>query len=153
MRMQSTLDLGIELVDGDRGGRQPVKQLGWGAPAAVAVATQEGGQAGLAQPLGGLRGGIALQEVQRDVAVQAGKDSLGAWPVGLQQGAELVGGSGLGLQVVGAQARDGLQVTGGGIGGCRRRSRWPSVRRSSASLKLSPGRTWLWTLPSGVGRR
>jgi hypothetical protein len=37
--------------------------------------------------------------------------------VGLQQGAELVGGSGLGLQVVGAQARDGLQVTGGGIGG------------------------------------
>ena len=61
MRMQSTLDLGIELVDGDRGGRQPVKQLGWGAPAAVAVATQEGGQAGLAQPLGGLRGPIALQ--------------------------------------------------------------------------------------------
>jgi hypothetical protein len=50
-------DLGIELVDCDRGGPQPVKQLGWGAPAAVAVAAQEGGQAGLAQPLGGLRGG------------------------------------------------------------------------------------------------
>jgi hypothetical protein len=81
MRMQSTLDLGIELVDGDRGGRQPVKQLGWGAPAAVAVATQEGGQAGLAQPLGGLRGGIALQDLQRDVAVQTGKDGLapGQW--------------------------------------------------------------------------
>jgi hypothetical protein len=74
-------DLGIELVDCDRGGPQPVKQLGWGAPAAVAVATQEGGQAGLAQPLGGLRGGIALQDLQRDVAVQTGKDGLapGQW--------------------------------------------------------------------------
>jgi hypothetical protein len=117
MRMPSTLDLGIELVARDRGGPQPVKQLGWGAPAAVAVAAQKGGQAGLAQPLGGLRGPIALQDLQRDVAVQAGKDSLGAWPVGLQQGAELHGGRGLGLQVVGAQARDVLQVQGGGIGG------------------------------------
>ena len=88
-------DLGIELVDRDRGGAQPVKQLPWGAPAALAVAAQEGGQAGLAQPLGGLGGGIALQEVQRDVAVQAGKDGLGARPVGRQQGAELVGGGGL----------------------------------------------------------
>jgi hypothetical protein len=93
------------------------------------VAAQEGGQAGLAQPLGGLRGGIALQEVQRDVAVQAGEDSLGAWPVGLQQGAELVGGGGLGLQVVGAQARDGLQVQGGGIGGLQAAQPVPSVRR------------------------
>jgi hypothetical protein len=110
-------DLGIELVDGDRGGPQPVKQLCWGAPAAIAVAAQEGGQAALAQPLGGLRGPIALQEVQRDVAVQAGNGGLGARPVGLEQGAELVGGGGLGLQVVRAQARDGLQVQGGGIGG------------------------------------
>ena len=53
-----------------------MQQLGWGAPAAVAVATQEGGQAGLAQPLGGLRGPIALGEVQRDVAVQTGKMAL-----------------------------------------------------------------------------
>jgi hypothetical protein len=65
------------------------------------VAAQEAGQVGLAQPLGGLRGPIALQDLQRDVAVQAGNESLGAWPVGRQQGAELHGGSGLGLQVVG----------------------------------------------------
>jgi hypothetical protein len=70
MRMPSALDLGIELVDRDRGGPQPVKQLPWGAPAALAVAAQEGGQAGLAQPLGGLGGGIALQDLQRDVAVR-----------------------------------------------------------------------------------
>lgn len=51
LRLPSTLDLGVELVDCDRGGPQPVKRLGWGASAAVAVAAQEGGQAGLAQPL------------------------------------------------------------------------------------------------------
>jgi hypothetical protein len=41
-------DLGIELVNRDRGGAQPGQQLGWGASAARAVAAQEGGQAGLA---------------------------------------------------------------------------------------------------------
>jgi hypothetical protein len=72
---------------------------------------------------------------------------------GRQQGAELHGGGGLGLQVVGAQARGARRWRVAASVGCRRRSRWPSVRRSSASLKLSPGRRWPWTLPSGVGRR
>jgi len=58
-----------------------VKQLRRGAPAAITVVAQEGGQAGLAQPLGGLRGGTALQEVQRDVAVRRAKMALapGQW--------------------------------------------------------------------------
>jgi hypothetical protein len=74
-------DLGIELVDGRPGRPAAGEAPALGAPAALAVAAQRGGQAGLAQPLGGLRGGIALQEVQRDVAVQAGKMALapGRW--------------------------------------------------------------------------
>jgi hypothetical protein len=57
---------------------------------------------------------VALQEGQGDRAVQAGEDGLGARPVGIQQGAELVGGRGLGRDVVVAQPCQGLQVQGGG---------------------------------------
>src|SRR4029453_15647536 len=46
MRVAVPPDRGMGLVARDRGGPQPVKQLGWGAPAAVAVAAQKGGQAG-----------------------------------------------------------------------------------------------------------
>jgi hypothetical protein len=67
------------------------------------VAPAERGQAALSQPFGCLGRRVALQEGQRDRAVQAGEDGLGARPVGIQQGAELVGGRGLGLQVVVAQ--------------------------------------------------
>lgn len=121
-------DLGIELVDGDRGGAQPVKQLGWGASAAIAVAAQEDGQAGLAQPLGGLWGGIALQEVQRDVAVQTGKMALApgqwassralSWLVAVVLASRW---SARGREMA-CRWRVAASV------GCRRRSRWPSVR-------------------------
>jgi hypothetical protein len=64
---------------------------GWG-PTAVAVSGQEGGQAPFAQACGRLRGRIALQERERDVAFDVGKDGLGAGPEGLQGGGELVDG-------------------------------------------------------------
>jgi hypothetical protein len=81
------------------------------------MAPAERGQPALSQPLGCLGCRVALQEGQGDRAVEAGEDGLGAGPVGLQQGAELVGGRGLGRQMIVAQPCQGLQVTSGSVQG------------------------------------
>jgi hypothetical protein len=96
---------------------QPGEQLGGAAAAAVGMPAAEGRQADLAEPGGCLRRRIGLQEGQGDLGGQSGEDLLGAGPVSIQQGAELVAGGGLGLDVVLAQPDQGLQLAGGIVQG------------------------------------
>jgi hypothetical protein len=98
------------------------------------VSPAEGSQAGLAEPGRRLRGRVGIQERQSDLGAEPGEDLLGAGPVGVQQGAELVAGRGLGCQVIVTQPRQRLQLAGGGSSGRNLRNRCPSVRRESASL-------------------
>lgn len=79
---------------------QPGEQVGGAAATAVGMPAAEGRQAGLAEPGGCLGGGVGLQEGQGDRGAEPGEDLLGAGPVGVQQGAELVAGRDLGLDVV-----------------------------------------------------
>jgi hypothetical protein len=74
------------------------------------VAAAEGGQAGLAEPGGRLGGWIVGQEGQRDVAGQLAEHGLGFGPVGVQQRAQLVAGSGASTNVVLTQPDQGLQL-------------------------------------------
>ena len=103
------------------------------------MATQEGGQAGLAQPLGGLQGPIAFQDLQRDVAVRRATVALapGQWAasraLSFMVAVVLASRWSVRRREMACRFRVAASV------GCRRPSRWLSVRRSSASLKLSPG--------------
>jgi hypothetical protein len=77
----------------------------------------EGRHAGLAEAGGCLRGGVGLQEGQGDLGAEPREDLLGTGPMSVQQGAELVAGGGLGLDVVLAQPHQGLELAGGGVQG------------------------------------
>ena len=99
------------------------------APTAAARAARQGygrrgrNAAGRSRPGGPRRGGlptlgrIGVQEGQGDLGADPGEDLLGAGPVGVQQRAELVAGSGLGGHMVVTQPRQRLQLPGSGIQG------------------------------------
>src|SRR5579863_10739726 len=91
------------------GGAQAGEQLGGGAAAGVAVLDQEGGHPLLAQVRGGGRGRVAGQELQADRRLDVGADGLGAGPVGVEQGRELVGGRDPHLDEVAAGPDGGAQ--------------------------------------------
>ena len=82
---------------------QAGQQLRRGAPAAILMLAEEGGEALLAEAGGAVRGGVAAQEGERDRAVDIGEDGGGAGPEPLEQAAQLVGqGDARGDQVVAA---------------------------------------------------
>ncbi len=101
-------DLLIERVDGLRRLAERGEQLAGAAPAAVGVAAQEGSESSLAQPRRALRGRVALEEVERDLAVEPSEDRRGARPVLSEQHRELVGCRDARLHVVIPQAHQRL---------------------------------------------
>jgi hypothetical protein len=54
--------LGVQAARWGGCGPEALEELGWAAAAAVGVPAAEGGQAGLAEPGGGLWGGVGLEE-------------------------------------------------------------------------------------------
>ena len=84
--------LALKLVGASTGSAaQPSEQLGRCAPAAVVVAREEPGQPLLAQAMSVARAGVALEERQRDRAIDIGEHLGGAGPEALQLRAQLVG--------------------------------------------------------------
>src|SRR5713101_1670725 len=88
------LALGLRLgLAAEAGGCAPqaCEKNGQRAAAAVAVLSQELGEAFLAEPLGGLRSGVAVEEGERDRRIDVGEDGGCARPEALEQRAQLVG--------------------------------------------------------------
>lgn len=108
---------------------EPLEQLGRAAAAAVGMPAAERGQLVFVELGGGLRGRELGQKGEGDLGGEPEEDLLGAWPVGIQQRAELVAGRGPGRDVVVAQPYQRLQSRVAASTGSSRRSRWPSVRR------------------------
>src|SRR6266498_1551656 len=95
-----------------RGLAQAGHQLGGRPAAAVAVLGAERAHAGLAQVGRRRWGRVALQERQRDLAFDVGKDRQGAGPERVQAGGELVGGGHALVDQVGAGPDHGAQRPG-----------------------------------------
>jgi hypothetical protein len=99
-------------ADGGRGGPEPVEEIVDRSPAAIGVAGQEGLQSLGAQPAGVGWGGVALEEGQRDRAVDVGEDRGGAGPEAVEVGAQLVGQRDAGVDEVFAGAHERAQRRG-----------------------------------------
>jgi hypothetical protein len=97
-------------------GPEPLEEFVGVAATAVGVSVAERGQRVLVELGGGLEGRILAEEREGDLGGQPEEQLLGAWPVGLQQRAELVAGGGLGREVVVAQPDQGLQLAGDRVG-------------------------------------
>ena len=84
------------------------------------MATEELGQAALAQALGALGRGVAREEGQGDRGIHVGEDGRGAGPEALEEGAQLVGeGDALGDEVIAAadESAEGPGLIGEGLQG------------------------------------
>jgi hypothetical protein len=91
-----------------------------GAPTGVGVGAQPGGQAALGEPGRLVRRREALQEAQRDRAIELGEDADGAGEHELEMGAQLVGGRDAGGDQVPAGPHCGAQGQGLGRVGVQR---------------------------------
>jgi hypothetical protein len=94
---------------------EPLEQLGRAAAAAVGMPAAERGQLLFVELGSGLRGRELGQKGEGDLGGEPEQDLLGAWPVGIQQRAELVAGRGPGRDVVVAQPDQRLQLPGGRV--------------------------------------
>jgi hypothetical protein len=88
---------------------QASEQLASAASPAVRVAAKEGFESGLTQLCGGLRRRLALEEVERDLAVKPCEDCRCTGPMLSERRCELIGRGHARLHVIVAHSHQGLQ--------------------------------------------